>query len=420
MDFDANKINSAALTIVRRLVKAGYEAYIVGGAVRDLLLHREPKDYDIATSATPEEVQAVFGRRQCLIIGRRFRLAQVRMGEDEYEVSTFRRAPSLEERKGRYDDDTDMIWNDNVYGSLEDDVHRRDFTVNALYYDPCTGRGIIDMVGGIADIATKTVRVIGDARTRFAEDPVRMLRALKLVGIHGFTLEADTDAALREKRGMIQLSSISRLYEELIKILMTGRSQVILDVCHKYGFLGCFWEFLDSFWDTREGHIMQRLMLARDHAIRRGRYSNSKALALSAMCLPYVMKHLPDVAENSTEDSDWTHGAGVPSRCLQLIHEFFGNFVVPRYYTLRVKEIVLMIPPLSDSAIAGRYYHNKEYRYGRLLMGLLVDGLGWEPELFEQLPDPAEVGELPAHKSRRRRRSRHKKSAAPASVETTL
>ena len=190
------KVSPAAVQVVSRLVQNGYEAYLVGGAVRDLLLGCEPKDYDITTDATPEEVRTIFGRRNCMVIGRRFRLAQVRVGAEEFEVSTFRRKPTQEERKGRYEDHGVMIWSDNEFGTLEDDVQRRDFTVNALYMDLVGTRGIIDYTGGIQDLKAGIVRTVGDPEERFEEDPVRMLRALKLVGQHGFKLEAATAAAL--------------------------------------------------------------------------------------------------------------------------------------------------------------------------------------------------------------------------------
>ena len=140
--------------LVRQLVAAGHQAYIVGGAIRDLLLDVTPKDYDIASSATPEEIRQVFGRRRCHIIGRRFRLVHVYANGDLFEVSTFRRVPSEEERQGRHPSEPDghIIWNDNCFGTLEDDATRRDFTVNALYFDVTGSRGIIDFWGGYQDV----------------------------------------------------------------------------------------------------------------------------------------------------------------------------------------------------------------------------------------------------------------------------
>ena len=404
-------IRNAAVQVVRQLVECGYEAYIVGGAVRDLLLGTCPKDYDITTNATPEQVREVFGRRQCMIIGRRFRLAMVRMGDDTYEVSTFRRAPTADERRGRYDDDGQMIWNDNQYGTLEDDALRRDFTVNALYYDPIGDRGIIDLVGGQEDLANRVVRVIGDPATRFVEDPVRMLRALKLVGIHGFTMTPDTIEALREKRGIIQRASISRLYEELLKIFMTGHSLAIFNAFQKYGFLACFWPAFDSLWDTTAGRMSRRLLLARDQRMRSGDYTNSRALALATACLPVVLHELqPDDGDDCR---DWSHGPGMSAACLQMIRAFYDAFVLPREYSLRVKDIILMVPALCDEELAPSYYHHSDYRYARLLVGLLVRGLGWDEELFERLPEPEVAVSLPPRR-RRRHRHRSRKPATPS------
>ena len=156
-------------SIIGQLVDGGFEAYIVGGAVRDLLMGLEPKDYDIATAASPEDIRRVFGRRQSRIIGRRFRLVHVYAGSEIYEISTFRREPSAGERRERLNDDGVMIWRDNEYGTLEQDAERRDLTVNALYYDPVGERGIIDFVGGVRDGSPDrfSVGVGCDAHGRF-------------------------------------------------------------------------------------------------------------------------------------------------------------------------------------------------------------------------------------------------------------
>jgi len=399
-----NKIRGTAIQIVRRLVENGHEAYVVGGAVRDLLLGCIPKDVDIATSATPEQVREVFGRRQCVIIGRRFRLAHVRMGEEIYEVSTFRREPTVEERRGRQDDDGEMIWNDNQFGTLQDDALRRDFTVNALYFDPVGDRGIIDLVGGQQDLKDRVVRVIGDPKTRFNEDPVRMLRALKLVGMHGLSMTSDTEDALKEKRGMIQLASISRLYEELLKIFMTGYTLSILTAFQQYGFLACFWPTFDTVWNTSVGRMSRRLLLARDKELRGGGFSNSKALALATACLPFVIQELHGIFDD--DEGDWTHREGVAAACLEMIRQFYDSFVLPHIYSLRVKEILLLVPALCNEEVAPRYFRHREYKYSRLLVSLLVKGLGWDEELYRRLPEPDEVSGLPT----RRRRARSRKT----------
>ena len=187
-----------ARSVVTQLQKAGYETYIVGGAIRDMLLGRTPKDFDISTAATPEEIRQVFGRRSARIIGKRFRLAHVYSGRELFEVATFRKAPGkkdlAEHQNGGKDDLPDnLIVSDNSFGTSKEDAARRDFTVNALFYDPekkeikdFTGKGLDDMERGI-------VRAIGNPGLRFEEDPVRMLRALKLVGQYDFALDSATE-----------------------------------------------------------------------------------------------------------------------------------------------------------------------------------------------------------------------------------
>ena len=199
-------VEESVYNVVAALQDAGYETYIVGGAIRDLLLNRIPKDYDISTAATPEQVRDVFGKRRARIIGRRFQLVHVRAGKELFEVSTFRRAPAEKKHEpltpgarkiAALEEAENMIFNDNDFGSSEEDAWRRDFTVNALFYDPVADE-LIDYTGsGIADIESGLVRAIGDPKLRFEEDPVRMLRALKLVGQYGFKLERKTEDALR-------------------------------------------------------------------------------------------------------------------------------------------------------------------------------------------------------------------------------
>ncbi len=181
--------------IISRINSSGDEAYLVGGAVRDLYLKITPKDYDIATSATPEKIKKLFGRG-ARIIGKRFRLVHIRFGKDVYEVSTFRKKPSKKQRMGRDSDDGIMIWRDNVFGTIKEDAFRRDFTVNALYYDPVSEKKIIDYIGGYDDLNNAVVRSIGDPETRILEDPVRILRALKLVAQYNFTLETGLEKVI--------------------------------------------------------------------------------------------------------------------------------------------------------------------------------------------------------------------------------
>lgn len=209
-------LDPEALQIVARLRDAGYEAYLVGGSVRDLLAQKTPKDFDISTSALPEEIKKVF-QRQCIIIGRRFRLAHIRYGHKIFEVATFRRG----ENEG------DLITHDNEWGSAEEDVARRDFTINGLFYDS-TNHSIIDYVGGVEDVRNKLIRCIGDPATRFKQDPVRMIRLLKFRARTGFEIDAPSRNALIECKHEIIKSSPARLLEEMLRMLESGASAPFL------------------------------------------------------------------------------------------------------------------------------------------------------------------------------------------------
>jgi poly(A) polymerase len=220
-------IDPDALKVLYRLKNSGFVAYLVGGGVRDLLLGRQPKDFDIATSAHPQQVRKLF--RNCFIVGRRFRLAHVRFGRKVIEVSTFRRAAEPEEG------DT-LIRRDNTFGSPDEDAFRRDFTVNALFYD-IANFSVIDWVGGLQDLEARVIRTIGDPALRFREDPVRMLRAVALAARLDFTIDPDTAEAIRFLRGEIVRSSPARLLEELYKILRQGRSERTFELLHAHGLL---------------------------------------------------------------------------------------------------------------------------------------------------------------------------------------
>jgi poly(A) polymerase len=220
-------IDPDALKVLYRLKNNGFVAYLVGGGVRDLLLEREPKDFDIGTSAHPQQVRKLF--RNCFIVGRRFRLAHVRFGRKVIEVSTFRRAAEPESG------DT-LIRRDNTFGTPEEDAFRRDFTVNALFYD-IANFSVIDWVHGIEDLTDRVIRTIGDPAVRFREDPVRMLRAVAIAARLDFTIDRDTAEALRFLRGEIVRSSSARILEELYKILRQGRSRRTFEMLHEYGLL---------------------------------------------------------------------------------------------------------------------------------------------------------------------------------------
>ncbi len=227
----AHRIDSRALSIVDTLAEAGHEAYVVGGGVRDLLLDTRPKDFDIATSAHPDQVRALF--RRARLIGRRFPIVHVLFGRDFVEVTTFRALEGDE----RHVDESGRILRDSSYGTLAEDALRRDFSVNALYYDP-RGREVLDFTGGIADLRARLIRLIGSPSARYREDPVRMLRAVRFAAKLGFALHSDTEAPLVDLAPLLADIPPARLFEEFGKLFMTGHAVTTFSALRRHGLFG--------------------------------------------------------------------------------------------------------------------------------------------------------------------------------------
>ncbi len=226
-------ISPSALKVLYRLKDAGFQSFLVGGGVRDLLLGREPKDFDVGTNATPEEIKTLF--RNCRLIGRRFRLAHVRYGRDVIEVATFRARHengSHDEQVSAHSDDG-RILRDNVYGTLDDDVWRRDFTVNALYYD-IKDFSVVDYVGGLDDLRSGVMRLIGDPEQRYREDPVRMLRAVRFAAKLGFRIHPDTESVMHELGYLLEDIPSARLFEEVMKLFLGGSAVSTFELLRHY------------------------------------------------------------------------------------------------------------------------------------------------------------------------------------------
>ncbi len=218
------RIDENTLKVLYRLHRHGYKAYLVGGSVRDLLLDRTPKDFDIGTDATPQQVKQLF--RNCFLVGRRFRLAHIRFGRDQViEVATFRRHPRPEELPE--DPDEHGFFMQNQFGTPREDAFRRDFTINALFYN-IADFSIIDHVGGLDDLASRQLRVIGDPKTRFAEDPVRMLRALEFSVRLDFSLDDHTLATITEQAPLIAEAAPARIREEVLELFRHGVAAEVL------------------------------------------------------------------------------------------------------------------------------------------------------------------------------------------------
>jgi poly(A) polymerase len=258
-------ISPTAGKVCTVLREAGFSAYVVGGAVHDLLLGIPPKDFDIATNARPEQVKPLF--RRALIIGRRFRLVHVIVGGDTVEVSTFRAAdPDTAEK-----DEHGRVLRDNVFGTQAEDARRRDFTVNALYYDPATEE-VVDFHGGLADLKKRVLRVIGDPQTRYREDPVRMLRAVRLAAKLGLTLDPATRAPIRSLAPLMERVPPARLFDEMLKLLLSGHASACLRQLRDVGLHKGLLPLLDVILEQPLGERFVTLALAQtDERVLAGR-----------------------------------------------------------------------------------------------------------------------------------------------------
>jgi poly(A) polymerase len=228
-------ISDNALKVLYRLKKAGFQAYLVGGCVRDLLLGREPKDFDVVTDAHPEQIRAVF--RNCRLIGRRFRLAHVHFGNEIVEVATFRGRENGDGEGDRVLENNGRILRDNIYGTIEEDAWRRDFTVNALYYN-IADFSVVDYVGGMQDHQTSVLRLIGDPAARYREDPVRMLRAVRFAVKLGFRLHPSCEEPIQRLAPLLGNIPPARLYEEVLKLFLSGYAVQTFEQLRHYRLFG--------------------------------------------------------------------------------------------------------------------------------------------------------------------------------------
>jgi poly(A) polymerase len=249
--FDEDRIDADAAKVVRRLDRAGFEAYLVGGCVRDLLLGGKPKDFDVATSARPEDVRGLF--RNCRIIGRRFRLAHILFGGKVVEVATFRRNPAMEppEDEGPEVVDDILIRSDNVFGEAHEDALRRDFTMNALFYD-LDRRQVLDWCGGMADVKRRAIHTIGDPTVRFREDPIRILRAIKFAARLDLGIAPDVYDAMVGTRKDLGKAARPRLFEELLRLLRGGAAHRSMWLLWETGAMSVVLPELAAFLDDED------------------------------------------------------------------------------------------------------------------------------------------------------------------------
>lgn len=405
------QISPGAQKVLRRLRQAGRNAGLVGGSVRDLMLQRAPKDYDVVTDARPEEVRRLF--RNSRIIGRRFRLAHVLFGDEVIEVSTFRGAPDPDHQ--RRSPGELLVTSDNTYGSPRQDAFRRDFTVNALLYR-ASDRAVVDYVGGLEDLDRGCIRVIGDPNLRFREDPVRMLRACEFAARLDFEIEDDTLAAAFEHRREITKASPHRLIEELIQLLSSGRSAAAFDWMRRSGLLPVALPEVDEVQEEGSGTAgFSRLAGRLDERVNAGPEVPLAAL-LSTLMLPRIV-----VGRERLEAA----GAAVRRRRLQrLVEDVVADFgtryalsAERRGRVVRALETFQRLCEPNHSPKASQHLVRREAFGPALeLFALLSAATGSGGEALELWQGAAETAparnstdspKRPARRRRRRRRRRH-------------
>ena len=398
-----DRIAGAVRRILARLNEAGFQAYLVGGGVRDLLLGRTPKDFDVATAARPDEVRALFPRSR--LIGRRFRLAHVRSGREVFEVATFRAShtPGAAGPDGR-------LLHDNVYGTREEDAVRRDFTVNALYYDDrdCS---VLDFTDGLADLRAGLIRTIGDPAARYREDPVRMLRAVRFAAKLGFRIEAGTQAPIFELAPLLEGVPAARLFEEVLKLFQGGHASQSLHWLDRYGLLPRLYpETADSFGrDPTVRALLERALVNTDRRIAEDRPVSPGFLVAALMWGPVRER----AAALGKGERMLKRGEALAAAADAAFAAQSRRTSGPRRFTAMARDIWTMQPRLEsrrprrvDSMIAHpRFRAAYDFLCLRAEAGEpLADRAKWWTDVQGNEEGADEDGERPGRARRRRRR----------------
>lgn len=329
-------ISPNALRVLYRLRDAGFGAYLVGGAVRDLLVGGHPKDFDVATNATPEEVKQLF--RNCRLIGRRFRLAHVVFGREIIEVATFR-ANADDGSGDRETHEGGRVLRDNVFGSIEDDAIRRDFTANALYY-AIEDFSVRDYVGGFDDVSLRLLRLIGDPETRYREDPVRMLRAVRLAAKLGFEIEAATAEPIPRLAQLLNESAPARLFEECLKLFLTGHAVASFEGLERHGLLGTLFPETATALKANRSGALRRMVVAGLHStdLRVARDEPVSPAFLFALLLwPAYCRSLAQLQHGGMHVTEAERRAADRVTVHQL-----NTIALPRRFSLPMQEIWLL------------------------------------------------------------------------------
>jgi poly(A) polymerase len=415
---DRALVSKAALRTCETLQAAGFHAYIVGGAVRDLLLGIAPKDFDVATDATPEQIKSRF--RRAIIIGRRFRLVHVMFGSETIETSTFRALNT----GVRDTDEHGRVLADNTFGAQHEDAARRDFTVNALYYDP-TRQEVLDYHDGVRDVRRRRLRMIGDPEARYREDPVRMLRAVRFAAKLGFEIDPQTREPIGRLAGLIENVPAARLFDEMLKLLTSGHAVGCIERLRAEGLHHGLLPMLDVILDQPEGLRFVMLALSRtDERVRAGKHI-APGFLFATLLWHEVL-------------AQWNRGVAAGEHRLpaldaaidRVLEAQTEKLAIQRRYSADMREIWTMQPRFErrHGQAPLRLLEHLRLRAGYDFLMLRCDcgevtaelGHWWtqfldaDPQTRERMAQQRPEGAAPGAASRRRRRGGRRKSGAGA------
>jgi poly(A) polymerase len=380
------QIDKHALDVLYGLKRAGYDAYLVGGAVRDLMLGIEPKDFDVVTNAEPEQVKQIFKKR-CRLIGRRFRLAHVGYGRNIVEVATFRGDGEGEKKISRKQlnntratDDTGKLLRDNVYGTINEDIWRRDFTVNSLYYN-IKDFSIIDYAGAEEDIKKGQLRLIGDPKTRYREDPVRMIRAIRFAAKLGFDIEQKTKDPIYEMGSLLKNVSHARMFEEVLKLFHSGFAVEVFEKLRQFGLFKYIFPQTHHLLSLEEQGFPRMLVIealkSTDQRIQAGKSVNPSFLFAAMLWEPMKQRMEQHLAE------DFTHQDALYAAANDVIREQIIATSIPKRFTAQMREIwsLQFRLPKNNGVKSQKLQVHRRFRAAYDFLGVRV--LAGETELKE-------------------------------------
>ena len=419
-----DRISPCALNVCKELRDRGFAAFVVGGAVRDLLLNREPKDYDIATDATPEQARDAFRRSR--IIGRRFRIVHVMCGRETVEVTTFRgqSAPlngeeDEEPREDSRTSDNGRLLRDNVFGTQFEDAARRDFTINALYYDPHK-QEVWDYLNGMEDLKHGVLRIIGDAETRYREDPVRMLRAVRLAAKLNFKLDAATQQPIRARANLLQDVPKARLFDEMLKLFHSGHALASAQRMRQEGLHHGVLPLLDVILEQPKGKCFITLALqATDQ-----RVAADKPVSPAFLFASLMWHEVLGLWKKYQEEQDMRPLLAFNEAMEDVIQTQIEKLAIPRRYTTGMREIWSMQPRFLQRAGQRpfRLVENPKFRAGfdflllRCESGEIDAQIGQWWEDFQHASDAERAQMLIQDESPPRKRRRRSKKPVGAAL----